>query len=321
MRSFFSGFVKNMKILNLSSAAITVTGSCTLVCKHCYSDSSPRVTDQFTFEELKRILSDVKLNGIEHVFLGGGEPLLHPRLSDVVALAKGKQLNVAVSTNGQLITYEILARLLDAGLTHDLSVSLDGPTAKINDYARGKGSFAKTLQGMYILNRFGKIVWGLNQVVYRQNLGFSGQTADLAKRLGASYFNLIRFTPFGRGRLFSQELTVTKEEYLTEAATLDKKFSRMGNFYNDVLLYDLIGGLAGRAVSYFDDDRFGKMPLGISVERDGVVYLTPARIFLGNCKTSALASVLDKLSDPATEENFEKWRRNQWMGVHQPITN
>src|ERR1039458_8369530 len=173
------------------TSAISVVGRCTLACKHCYEESHPKVEEQFSREEIEHFLTVFIRAGISHVFIAGGEPLLHPDLPKFVRFAHARQMHVAVSSNGHLVTDEILSDLFQAGLTHDLSISLDGPNSLVNDNIRGKGSFVRTLEGMYRLNRYGRIVWGVNYVVCGPNLGSALATALLAKSMGASYFNLI----------------------------------------------------------------------------------------------------------------------------------
>ncbi len=59
-----------------------------------------------------------------------GEPLLYPSLTEAVRLARGSGLEAWMTTNGSLLTPELLTDLRDAGLSH-LTISLqtpDGPT-------------------------------------------------------------------------------------------------------------------------------------------------------------------------------------------------
>ncbi|OGM93312.1 radical SAM protein [Candidatus Wolfebacteria bacterium RIFOXYB1_FULL_54_12] len=64
-------------------------------------------------------------------FVGIGEPLLHPRIADMVAYAVEKQVahNVELLTNGSLLTPVMSNALIDAGLSR-LVVSLQGVSAR-----------------------------------------------------------------------------------------------------------------------------------------------------------------------------------------------
>jgi MoaA/NifB/PqqE/SkfB family radical SAM enzyme len=79
-------------------------------------------------------------------FLMGGEPLLVRDLAAMIARIKRRSSYVDVNTNGLLLRRDGL-RLLEAGLDM-VVVSLDGPTAGICDAIRGKGVFARAVDGI-----------------------------------------------------------------------------------------------------------------------------------------------------------------------------
>ncbi len=57
-----------------------------------------------------------------------GEPLLYPSLTEAVRLARGSGLEAWMTTNGSLLTPDLLTDLRDAGLSH-LTISLQTPDA------------------------------------------------------------------------------------------------------------------------------------------------------------------------------------------------
>lgn len=304
--------------IHLASIAISTVGRCTLACKHCYENSSPATPGEFSIDQLRRFI-DVSANaGIRHAFFAGGEPLLHPHVHEAVRHAVDSGMHPNLSTNGHLLTTEKLEQLYMAGLTHDLSVSIDGPTQEVNDRIRGRGSFVKTLQGMYVLNRYEKILWGANYVSCGLNFGQALETARLAKRLGASYFNLIRVTPFGRAASFKKPLLLSEKQYQDEVSKVRGEFRSFGNFFDDIVLFDLVGNLSDRATSYFDDPSFDSLPCGISVNHDGEVGLSPPRIDLGNCLNTDLGTLLERIESDEVQSLYRRWLRNEHQGIHQP---
>lgn len=305
------------KRFHLAGGAVSILGTCNLACKTCYSNSSPAVGDTYTLPELQRILDIFAKYGIQHVFLGGGEPLLHPSLPEIFAYAKSAGMSASISSNGQLITQEILTRLASAGLTHDFSVSLDGPDEKTNSFIRGRNSFVPTLRGMYELMKFGKIVWGVNFVSTKPNLGKALATAEMAQRLGASYFNLIKSTPFGRAVMHLNALQITYDEFHRERESLGAVFPRMGTFYGDIYLYDLAGVSRYGMESYFDAPQFEGVPSGISIEAGGRVDLTPSKILLGNCRQEDIGVILERLGSQDVLHRYSDWFSGKRRGVHQ----
>jgi len=81
---------------------------------------------------------------VEHVHLQGwGEPLLHPRLFDMVGVAKAAGCRVGFTTNGTHLTPEVGRRLLDLDLDL-LAVSIAGATGATHDRIR----LGSSLQGI-----------------------------------------------------------------------------------------------------------------------------------------------------------------------------
>jgi MoaA/NifB/PqqE/SkfB family radical SAM enzyme len=103
---------------------MVVVRRCNLKCGYCneFDDSSAPVP----FEELQRRLDKLDALGAFAVEFTGGEPLLHPRLVDLVAYAKTKRFRkVMLLSNGFLFSSEMIEALNRAGLD-DLQISIDG---------------------------------------------------------------------------------------------------------------------------------------------------------------------------------------------------
>lgn len=61
-------------------------------------------------------------------FAGIGEPLMHKRVVDAVSMAKSLDMKVWITTNGSLLTQELMEDLVSAGLD-DLNVSINAGSA------------------------------------------------------------------------------------------------------------------------------------------------------------------------------------------------
>lgn len=82
------------------------------------------------FSIFQKTVNDVAAQGWRlkaMIFAGHGEPLLHPRIADMVAYAKEKGVadRVEIVTNGSLLTHELSDALISAGLDR-LRISLQG---------------------------------------------------------------------------------------------------------------------------------------------------------------------------------------------------
>lgn len=124
--------------LRKRSALVQILRECNYRCSHC-SQSAPHSGDTDLqpisvgeFEQRLRVLVD---DGLERIRLTGGEPLLHPHVTELVAHASGKGIDVSVVTNGLLL--ERLGSALGSAGLRSAWISLYGPNA--GEYARISG--------------------------------------------------------------------------------------------------------------------------------------------------------------------------------------
>lgn len=101
---------KNVYPINLE---VCIMGACNHRCIFCCCDYMNYKPDSLSFETLKTIFTELSSLGLKSVlFAGSGEPVLHPRFADIVTMTKKLGIDVAVSTNGVLLTPNILDRCL-----------------------------------------------------------------------------------------------------------------------------------------------------------------------------------------------------------------
>jgi MoaA/NifB/PqqE/SkfB family radical SAM enzyme len=73
-----------------------------------------------------------------------GEPLLHPRIIEMITYAKERHLRVETSTNATILTEEVSRKLLQSGLDL-IYLSMDGLTKETYEKVRVKGKFEEVL--------------------------------------------------------------------------------------------------------------------------------------------------------------------------------
>lgn len=107
---------------------IEITNFCNFSCKFCPDSEMQRTRGFMDFDMLKGILDEVKDKNIIRLILFHvmGEPLLYPRLSDAISYARQKGLRTCVTTNGSLLTDEVLDNMIKAGLSM-IIISLQTP--------------------------------------------------------------------------------------------------------------------------------------------------------------------------------------------------
>ncbi len=105
----------------LKKAYVEITNRCNLACSFC--PKTKRAPRTMSAEEFDLILS--RLAGqVQYVYLHVmGEPLLHPELPRLFALAKARDMKICITTNGTLLQKRA-GELLAAESLHKISVSL-----------------------------------------------------------------------------------------------------------------------------------------------------------------------------------------------------
>ena len=105
----------------LKKAYVEITNRCNLACSFC--PKTKRAPRTMSAQEFDLVLS--RLEGyVQYVYLHVmGEPLLHPELPALFALAKARGMKLCITTNGTLLSRRA-DELLAAESLHKISVSL-----------------------------------------------------------------------------------------------------------------------------------------------------------------------------------------------------
>jgi len=194
-----------------------LTERCNLRCTHCYQSGMRR--DELRPAEIGEVVDEIAdmlaewgrnygLAFSPSFNITGGEPLLRPDLSDILAGLTGRGFAVFVLTNGTLIdagTAEELARLGVRGV----QVSMEGP-AELHDGIRGSESFASALAGTEHLLEAGlTVTW--NVTVSRINARGMPELAALASSVGVQRLGFSRLVSVGHGEGLRQEMLAPSE--------------------------------------------------------------------------------------------------------------
>ncbi len=182
-------------------AYVEVTTRCNLDCAVCvrqvWSDPCRDMaweTFEATVEGLRAFanLSSPSGPSLRRVVLGGyGEPLAHPRLSEMLALAATLGVPLTVTTNSLLLD-EAMARCLLAAPVDWVVISLDTVHAQAYDGARIAGGLERVLDNARRLMRLAEqrggppLNLGLEFVATRSNREHLPRLREMAHNLGAS---------------------------------------------------------------------------------------------------------------------------------------
>jgi len=145
-----------------------VTRRCNLRCLHCYASSADHpYRGELTTEEAFRVIDDLADFGVPVVLFSGGEPLMRPDLFELSARAVERGMRAVLSTNGTLLTPEMIARVREQGFSY-VGVSIDG-TRETHDLFRGaSGAFDRSLAAIRATRDAGVRV-GVRYTITRHN--------------------------------------------------------------------------------------------------------------------------------------------------------
>jgi SynChlorMet cassette radical SAM/SPASM protein ScmF len=185
-----------------------LTEGCNLACRHCWIapafQAGGEAYPSLEIDLFRSIIAQAKSLGLGTVKLTGGEPLLHPRIGELIEIVKAEGLRFTMETNGVLCTPE-LARLMASCKSQFVAVSLDGADPETHEWVRGiEGSFSRALSGIRNLVDAG-IRPQVIMTVMRRNRGQMESLVRLSESLGAGSvkFNVVQ--PTARGERMHED--------------------------------------------------------------------------------------------------------------------
>jgi len=183
--------------------AVDLTRRCNLQCPDCQYHSpflnkqpsnDERIVD-IPVHSFEKLCSEIKTMGTTSLILTGeGEPFLHPRMFDLISVAKKAGFSIILFTNGTLLNKNSIQSLLDSRLDV-LKVSLWASSAeeyKKNYPGAKSDNFERIMDGLKLLNdfkvekniKFPDVV--LHQPITRQNFKNINLRIALAEKTGCS---------------------------------------------------------------------------------------------------------------------------------------
>src|SRR4029453_3988920 len=122
---------------------------CNLRCSYCVAKSSPNAPRRAIGPaNVRRLVDEAVDLGFTDIFFTGGEPFILNDIYEMLAYASAR-VKTTVLTNAMLLRGKRLDKLCEiANNTFTVQVSLDGGQPEHHDAYRGKGSWAKTVEGI-----------------------------------------------------------------------------------------------------------------------------------------------------------------------------
>jgi MoaA/NifB/PqqE/SkfB family radical SAM enzyme len=134
---------------------------CNLACDYCCAESAPNPLNgrrRLSVDVAQRAAEEFAGLGGRELLLTGGEPFLHPQLSDIVSVcSRFPPEPLVILTNAMVFERGPRRKVLESLDPQRviLQVSLDSGTPGLHDRHRGAGSFARALWGIRMARRLG----------------------------------------------------------------------------------------------------------------------------------------------------------------------
>lgn len=192
-----------------SKIFISITEFCNLKCQHCFGKYGK--SNHMNFELFKKIIDECHQYGVFEINITGGEPFLHPQITQFLEYAYNKNLNISISTNGTVLNNQLISVLnkIKTKLIR-ISISIDGPKDFHNNF-RGANSFDKTIENISILKKIG-IKTTINYVINRKNISLITDFLKCMKNYNFTNlsFSMIKCTGLAK----ENNLIINNQEYL-----------------------------------------------------------------------------------------------------------
>jgi radical SAM protein with 4Fe4S-binding SPASM domain len=178
-----------------------ITGRCNLSCRHCRGVPE----GELSTERARRLIIEIAELEPRWVLIEGGEPLLRKDLFELLGLMRERELEVHLTTNGILLSPQILSRLKQ--LEVRVAISIDGATAATYESIRGVASFEKVVEQARNLAQEG-LLTAIDFTILKRNYTEIPAVFRLATSVGAPKITLIGLKPC---RDYSGELLSAQE--------------------------------------------------------------------------------------------------------------
>lgn len=203
-----------------------ITDSCDQRCKHCYifSEDIHFKVQEMSWTNIEAVFHNcldmcAKAGRIPYFYITGGDPILHSRFWDLLALFKANNIAFSILGNPFHLTDEVCRRLKASGCER-YQLSIDG-LRETHDAMRKPGSFDITLEKIAVLRNAG-IRCAIMTTVSGTNAHEMAGIIDTIVAYKADIFAFARYCPTS-----SEKSThLSPEQYKNVLETCWQKFEQ-----------------------------------------------------------------------------------------------
>ncbi|PWU80823.1 MAG: GTP 3',8-cyclase MoaA [Candidatus Nitrosopolaris wilkensis] len=226
---------------------ISITDRCNMRCVYCMPNSNTEWIEQnniLTYDEIVKLATILARLGIEKIRVTGGEPLVRPKVEDLIkTLSNIDEIKaISMTTNGLLLRDKVM-QLRDAGLS-SINVSLDTFKEDRFKAITGIRGLNKVMNAIRVADDAGLKI-KINTVIMR---GWNDdEIADFARfaRFTGYTVRFIEFMPLDGSGIWEPNLVVTKNETINRISKVVKDLVRVDNNNSSepATLYSFVDGI------------------------------------------------------------------------------
>jgi len=196
---------------------IHITYECNAKCVHC---AVPKFKGALSLEDFKKIVDISKRSGVEYIILGGGEPLTHPDVIEMIHYVKDNDMKVKIETNGKLLNKILLDKLKD--IIFQINISLDGLNPKTHNSIRLLDTFQNTIEAISYARKIGidVAIWS---VVMKDNITELNQMITLLENVDIKKISFLYATPVEACFRNKKDILADIDKYYSFIKEIDSK--------------------------------------------------------------------------------------------------
>lgn len=210
-----------------------LTRRCNYKCVYCYGQLQANDEKKMTKDVIFRFLGDATEIGVKAIsFVSDGESTCSPHLKDAIVRGKSNGLDMALGTNGSLLTEEIMAEILPCLTYLRFNISAGESGRYVEIMGCKKELFYKVLENIKTAVKIKKeknleVTIGLQMVLMPQFADQIIPFAKLGKELGVDYAVIKHCSDDEGGRLgvdYSKYFDLTEILKQAESLSTDNYF-------------------------------------------------------------------------------------------------
>jgi radical SAM protein with 4Fe4S-binding SPASM domain len=324
-----NGFKKNQYIEPYPSRMIglSLTNTCNLQCSMCWQQD--RKEKHFlSLEAIKNTIDSIALMGRPPVYLWGGEPLMHPKIWEIVSYLKSRFFFTIINTNGYLLQNnidEILKQKVDM-----LIISIDGLEETHNQIRGSNKAYIRLIEAIKKIqtNKSRRPIITINCVINEYNYKKLKDLVVLKQELKAEYLEF-QFMMFYSKQEKLQYKNILHNGFQSEAKSI-KYYPEKQELDLDILIAEI------DKIKALEDDHIRFFPYALnSNDKIRDYYSNPQKININKCSGLTKSIWIEPNGDivPCScfpdysigninQHNFfELWNNNKFISFRQKLDN